>query len=466
MPVREWNLNGQLPPDWILTSLFGVNKSEALWRDWWSTRELRKRGRSSSKPGTNLIGRGFANDFKIEENSVSGSHCEIVVSSGAVTIKDLGSTNGTFINGAPVNEAALEAGQSLRLGNVEMLFHSGQEQSVAAEARPTQLTPRPAVRISSPPPVPPPVMPAAPTGAMFCKYHPKSPARYQCHKCNRSFCELCVTSRMVGGVGKRFCRSCGVECVPLQGHAVVPFKRASLQNYLERLFIRSRDLEPLCCSSQLSSSVACATCQPLGFFGGHGDGLVQGAVYGFLFLFLQNIIHTTTSDEAEPLSFPAVDELGSALFELVGTIAVSFAPVFGLDIARLFGVEIPGAAFVAAMIFGCVYFPMAFLAVAMKDTVLAANPLIVFPAIMKIPARYLIVSVILISVYEIRQLGDLLFGLNGRTALATSEASALATTLGLYAIWSFVSVYLLAVNMRILGLLYNSSKEKLGWFSH
>jgi hypothetical protein len=35
---------------------------------------------------------------------------------------------------------------------------------------------------------------------------------------------------------------------------------------------------------------------------------------------------------------------------------------------------------------------------------------------------------------------------------------------GIRIIWSFVSVYLLTVNMRILGLLYLTQKEKLGWY--
>src|SRR5258708_9645833 len=76
------------------------------------------------KPGTNLLGRGFANDFKIEEPSVSGCHCQIVVASDQVVIKDLGSTNGTFVERAPVKEAVLEGGQTIHLGGVPILFES------------------------------------------------------------------------------------------------------------------------------------------------------------------------------------------------------------------------------------------------------------------------------------------------------------------------------------------------------
>src|SRR5579872_2842442 len=76
------------------------------------------------KPGTNLVGRGFANDFKIEDPSVSSSHAEIVVNGNTVLVKDLGSTNGTFVNRAPVTNVPLQPGQWLRLGGVEMLFEA------------------------------------------------------------------------------------------------------------------------------------------------------------------------------------------------------------------------------------------------------------------------------------------------------------------------------------------------------
>src|SRR5258708_21890661 len=82
------------------------------------------------KPGTNYLGRGFANDFKIEDPSVSGSHAEIVLNGAAVLVKDLGSTNGTFINRSQVTEATLQPGHLLRLGGVEMLFQCDETAAV------------------------------------------------------------------------------------------------------------------------------------------------------------------------------------------------------------------------------------------------------------------------------------------------------------------------------------------------
>jgi pSer/pThr/pTyr-binding forkhead associated (FHA) protein len=70
------------------------------------------------KTGPNSLGRGPMNDFQITDPSVSGTHCHIVVENGNATIKDMGSTNGTFVNRAPVKEALLKSGQTIHLGEV------------------------------------------------------------------------------------------------------------------------------------------------------------------------------------------------------------------------------------------------------------------------------------------------------------------------------------------------------------
>src|SRR5882672_3385127 len=74
------------------------------------------------RPGSNSLGRGAANDFQINHPSVSGSHCQIPIENGTAIIRDLGSTNGTFVNRAPVKEAALQAGQTIHLGGVEIAY--------------------------------------------------------------------------------------------------------------------------------------------------------------------------------------------------------------------------------------------------------------------------------------------------------------------------------------------------------
>src|SRR5499427_4719166 len=66
------------------------------------------------------IGRVEDNTFQIAEPSVSSHHCEILMRGSDVVVKDLESTNGTFINGEKVSESVLKPGQVLRLGQIEM----------------------------------------------------------------------------------------------------------------------------------------------------------------------------------------------------------------------------------------------------------------------------------------------------------------------------------------------------------
>src|SRR5579864_8634635 len=73
------------------------------------------------KPGINRLGRTSYSDIQIEELTVSAAHCEVVLGCGQVSVRDCGSTNGTFVDGTPVSDAILLPGQTLRLGDVELL---------------------------------------------------------------------------------------------------------------------------------------------------------------------------------------------------------------------------------------------------------------------------------------------------------------------------------------------------------
>jgi predicted component of type VI protein secretion system len=72
------------------------------------------------KPGAYLVGRAAGNDIRIEDPSVSSNHAQLVVQGEVIVVKDLESTNGTFINGTPVKYGELRPGQGLRLGWVDM----------------------------------------------------------------------------------------------------------------------------------------------------------------------------------------------------------------------------------------------------------------------------------------------------------------------------------------------------------
>ncbi len=66
------------------------------------------------------IGRVEDNTFQIADPSVSSHHCEIHLRGSDIVIRDLNSTNGSFINGNKTEEGVLKPGQVLRLGQVEL----------------------------------------------------------------------------------------------------------------------------------------------------------------------------------------------------------------------------------------------------------------------------------------------------------------------------------------------------------
>lgn len=74
------------------------------------------------------IGRVDDNSFSIPDGSMSSHHCEILLKGNDVIVKDLGSTNGSFIGGEPITESPLKPGQILRLGQIEMRLEDGAAQ--------------------------------------------------------------------------------------------------------------------------------------------------------------------------------------------------------------------------------------------------------------------------------------------------------------------------------------------------
>jgi pSer/pThr/pTyr-binding forkhead associated (FHA) protein len=80
------------------------------------------------------IGRVDDNTFPIAEPSVSSHHCEVLLRGNEVMVKDLGSTNGTFINGQKITESVLKPSQILRLGQVELRLESETAASAVKKA--------------------------------------------------------------------------------------------------------------------------------------------------------------------------------------------------------------------------------------------------------------------------------------------------------------------------------------------
>lgn len=85
------------------------------------------------------VGRMDDNAFQIDEPSVSSHHCEILQNNGAFIVKDLGSTNGTYINGEKVNESPIKPGKSMVLGEIEVRLDTEEtEKQRGAEQQPVR----------------------------------------------------------------------------------------------------------------------------------------------------------------------------------------------------------------------------------------------------------------------------------------------------------------------------------------
>lgn len=72
-----------------------------------------------------VIGRGVEADIVVEDPGVSRRHLEIRVTPAGVVASDLGSTNGTYVEGYQVPAATLVDGNTITIGRTRILFWSG-----------------------------------------------------------------------------------------------------------------------------------------------------------------------------------------------------------------------------------------------------------------------------------------------------------------------------------------------------
>jgi putative nucleotidyltransferase with HDIG domain len=75
------------------------------------------------------IGRGFSNDLQLPEPEVSRQHCLIERRGSELFIRDLDSSNGTFINGRRISETVLSSGDTIHLGTTELAFERGKTEN-------------------------------------------------------------------------------------------------------------------------------------------------------------------------------------------------------------------------------------------------------------------------------------------------------------------------------------------------
>jgi pSer/pThr/pTyr-binding forkhead associated (FHA) protein len=152
--------------------------------------------------GVNHVGRDSDCEFPIHHDSVSANHCELIVSHEGVMIRDCNSTNGTFVDGKPVKEAWLHAGQTVQLGMVELFVESTEVAVVIPKYE--RERPKPPVTLKS--------------GAMLCPRHPRVQVTYKCTHCKEVMCGSCVrVIQRKGGPLLFLCPLCSHKCKRIAG---------------------------------------------------------------------------------------------------------------------------------------------------------------------------------------------------------------------------------------------------------
>jgi two-component system, NtrC family, response regulator GlrR len=66
-------------------------------------------------------------DFVLHDGTVSRFHCEVAIEADRIVIRDLGSRNGTFVDGVSIVQAHLQSGAKIVIGSTELEFRLGRE---------------------------------------------------------------------------------------------------------------------------------------------------------------------------------------------------------------------------------------------------------------------------------------------------------------------------------------------------
>ena len=403
------------------------------------------------KPGLNRLGRIEDNDFQIRDDSISSHHCQIELKDGVVTVWDLNSTNGTFIDGQPIQQAVLHPGQVLCLGTVPMVCQA-------------DLVMEPA-DIPAGPPSGAGVAPSAANTAGIpgavnsdvCNQHPQAAAKWCCVKCGGAFCSACVTTTRVGGQFFRACPKCGGSCVSVAEYkrlmTPAPTNFFALWRSAFSYPVKKDGVFLLVCGTIFFGFLDGARWvlsyfKLVGFLGlAYWLSLIMGV--GYLFAFMQNIVQASAQGEEKMPDFPEISGFWDGLvvpcirFGFVWAVCLGPGIAVMLFVSPLFGVPV--------LLLGLFCLPMAILTVCLADSIGGLNPIIIFSGIGKVPLPYLVVCGVFLVIIALVNGVRMLLELTGIPILPA-------------VISTFISLYGLTVEMRLLGLLYYTNKTNLAWF--
>ncbi len=105
---------------------------DACYLEW--TKGDRKGDRVVLSAARTTFGRRETNTVPLEDKMASGHHAEVTKDLNGFTVRDLGSTNGTLVNGEPITEVLLKHGDRIRVGNARFVFKDPAMKDVEVDA--------------------------------------------------------------------------------------------------------------------------------------------------------------------------------------------------------------------------------------------------------------------------------------------------------------------------------------------
>jgi FHA domain len=404
------------------------------------------------KPGVNTLGHSPTSDVCIYHHSLEGLHCEVVVEDEGVLVRDLGSANGCYINEVRLQEGYLQDGCTLRVGEVDLVF-----QDECAQLMPTTES----FVATEPAPAAARVYNRMRDGSPACEHHPRYQAKFECPQCSGFFCDLCVTTTRLKGILQKQCRRCQCECGPIDPSLLLPADEDEGKSFFALLpkvfrYPFQGDGWILMVTGTLfylfiNFITSAGVYSPFGLV---ALVLVCTFGFGYLFSYQQRIILTTSNGSKEMPDWPDFLGWGDVFFPLVQLLiilAFCFVPTW-LVAVMANSYPIMSGFLVPTLVLGCLYLPMALLAVTMFDTVMALNPFLIIPSMLRVYREYLAACGVLLVILLLQGLVNF--------SMALFKHSIVIPGL----VCGFAGWYFLTVEMRLLGVLYRTKKVELGWF--
>ena len=323
----------------------------------------------------------------------------------------------------------------------------------------------PAIEAAAPPP------PAPAKNDKRCARHPANVAQHICPKCRAYACDTCGSLSAVGGKPKVFCPVCGAKAQPMAEFEAVQAARRAREDLSFQQQVKGVFKYPFG-----KGGIALLIIGSLMFFGldvlvtwgwkfrfimlkaVSSVGILALFSAGYLCAWLQKILFATAEGEDDVPGWPDFmdwkDDIVMPFRLAIAAFVASFGPAFGYLIFHAVNdSEMRLPVLFPLFALGFIYFPMALLAVAMSNNWLAVNPLVVMPAIARLNLQYVVACVVFFGMVLVRFVSESLL----HAVLPIPVLPGLIS--------SFIALYFLCVEMRLLGLLYFTNKKRLGWFS-